>query len=248
MIFRQGSTQIFQPGYTLFLFFSVSQVEVNERGRSQSRRSRWVSVPLLVSAAQTKCSLKEKSMCLQTNVSLTLTKVLVSKVLLGLCLQYQPSFPQLTIISTAKFSVKQSQIFLKSIKALELFKPIPGKMIFQRWWTEPPDKVLCQKWGLTISQPSRGGWWCLTVDPADVYYTQVQRILYSHPPKYLSRSCALAMNPCQPSVTEVEDCRGTGSQKSDATFDNFSLLTETLSWKGVWTFPTTAYTGWVWIS
>ena len=28
----------------------------------------------------------------------------------------------------------------------------------------------------------------MTVDPADVYYTQMQRILYTHPPKYRSRS------------------------------------------------------------
>ena len=47
----------------------------------------------------------------------------------------------------------------------------------------------------------------MTVDPADVYYTQVQPILYSHPPNYLSRNCELAMNPCQPSVTEVAVCR-----------------------------------------
>ena len=53
---RQRSTQMIPA----FLFFSVSEVdEVNERGRSHSRRSRWVSVPLLVLAAQTKCSLRE---------------------------------------------------------------------------------------------------------------------------------------------------------------------------------------------
>ena len=84
-----------------------------------------------------------------------------------------------------------------------------------------PRQSFVSKVGAHNITAQQGG---MTVDPADVYYTQVQRILYSHPPNYLSRNCALAMNPCQPSVQ-----RAIGSQKSDATFVKFSLLTKTLS-------------------
>ena len=112
------------------------------------------------------------------------TNILVSKDEFGLCLRCS----KLSIIPSVFSSVQEYQG--PRIVLDNSMKDHPSKMM---------DKVVSQKWGLTISKPSRG-WGLIVADGISgrriLYTSQVQqRILYSHPPKYLSMSCALAMNP-----------------------------------------------------
>ena len=114
----------------------------------------------------------------------SLTNILVSKDEFGLCLWCS----KLRIIPPVFSSVQEYQG--PRIVLDNSMKDHPSKMM---------DKVVSQKWGFTISKPSRG-WGLIVADGISgrciLYTSQVQqRILYSHPPKYLSMSCALAMNP-----------------------------------------------------
>ena len=89
---------------------------------------------------------------------------------------------QPSCIKTSHKSVCEQSYKMKYVKVSKHhWSRIARRQLQERWCSEPHLTKLVSKVGFTISTPSRGGWWRLTLDPADVYYTQVQRILYSHP-------------------------------------------------------------------